>query len=371
MPAPTLFRPIDVGALHLANRIVMAPLTRSRAVDEGLPTGLHETYYSQRAGAGLVIAEATQISREAQGYLRTPGIYSDAQIGAWRRVTDAVHRAGSSIALQLWHVGRIAHPANRVISDPPVAPSEIPAPGTIFTPRGLEPFPRPRALEEHECRRIVDDYVHAARSARLAGFDAVEIHAANGYLIDSFLHDRTNRRSDRYGGSLENRTRLLIEIAEAVGDAIGRDRAGIRLSPFGSFNGVEDSDVEALFDYVIRRVDMLGLAYLHIINPEVSGDRSVAGQDAGAETRDVPGFVRARFGGRLIVAGGYDKNSAEQILASRLADLVAFGRAFIANPDLPQRLALDKPLLNEPDRRTFYSAGPKGYIDYPNLNGSL
>jgi N-ethylmaleimide reductase len=368
MSASLLFQPLRIGALHLNNRIVMAPLTRSRAVGEGLPTELHVAYYAQRAGAGLIIAEATQISPEGQGYLRTPGIYSDAQISAWRRVTDAVHQAGSAIVLQLWHVGRAAHPANRLISDPPVGPSDIPAPGTIYTPSGLVPFPTPRALKELECLRIAGDYARAARNALQAGFDGIEVHAANGYLIDSFLHDHTNRRTDPYGGSVENRTRLLVEIAKAVGDAIGPDRVGVRLSPFGSFNGVQDSDPASLFDHAVRGLDALDLAYLHIINPEVSGDRSVTGPGADPKMQDVPGFVRARFSGRLIVAGGYDKNSAEQALASQLADLVAFGRAFIANPDLPRRLALDVP-LNEADRRTFYTSGPEGYVDYPTLKG--
>jgi N-ethylmaleimide reductase len=364
MPASLLFQPLRVGALHLKNRMVMAPLTRSRAVGDGLPTALHAVYYAQRAGAGLIIAEATQISPEGQGYLRTPGIYSEAQISAWRRVTDAVHHAGGLILLQLWHVGRIAHRANRTIPDTPVAPSDIPAPGTIYTPGGLKPFPRPRALLEQECLKLAEDYAQAAGNARLAGFDGIELHAANGYLIDTFLHDQTNRRTDRYGGSLENRTRLLVEITKAVGDEIGRDRVGIRLSPFGLFNGVQDSDPTLLFDYVIRCLNALDPAYLHVINPEVSGDRSV-----GATTWDVPCFVRTRFTGRLIVAGGYDKNSAEQALASRLADLVAFGRPFIANPDLPRRFTLDVP-LNEPDRQTFYTPGPNGYIDYPMLDGT-
>jgi N-ethylmaleimide reductase len=212
--------------------------------------------------------------------------------------------------------------------------------------------------------KLAEDYAQAAGNARLAGFDGIELHAANGYLIDTFLHDQTNRRTDRYGGSLENRTRLLVEITRAVGDEIGRDRVGIRLSPFGLFNGVQDSDPTLLFDYVIRCLNALDPAYLHVINPEVSGDRSV-----GATTWDVPCFVRTRFTGRLIVAGGYDKNSAEQALASRLADLVAFGRPFIANPDLPRRFTLDVP-LNEPDRQTFYTPGPNGYIDYPMLDGT-
>ena len=368
MGASPLFQPLRVGALHLKNRIVMAPLTRSRAVGEGLPTELHEVYYVQRAGAGLVIAEATQISAEGQGYLRTPGIYSTPQIAAWRRVTRAVHKAGSTIVLQLWHVGRAAHPANRFTSDPPVAPSDIPAPGTIYTPLGLVPFPEPRALNEDECLRIAGDYAQAARNARQAGFDGIEVHAANGYLIDSFLHDHTNRRNDRYGGSLENRTRFLVEIIESVGDAIGRDRVGVRLSPFGSFNGVEDSNPASLFDHVVRRLSALDLAYLHAINPEVSGDRSVTGPNVEIAP-DVPAFVRERYSGRLILAGGYDRNSAELALKSGIADLVAFGRAFIANPDLPRRFTLGVP-LSEPDRRTFYTSGPEGYIDYPNFSGS-
>ncbi|GGC64970.1 alkene reductase [Chelatococcus reniformis] len=364
--ASRLFEPIEVGAWTLRNRMAMAPLTRSRADSEGLPSDLHATYYGQRAGAGLIVAEATQISPEGQGYLRTPGIYSEAQIGAWRRVTDAVHRGGGTIVLQLWHVGRIAHPANRIVAAPPVGPSPIAAAGTIFTPDGLVPFPTPRALATDVCARVADDYAAAARNALRAGFDGVEIHGANGYLLDAFLHDGSNRRDDRYGGSVENRTRLLVEVVEAVAAAIGADRTGARLSPFGSFNDASDSDPAALFDHVIRRLDRLDIAYLHVIKPEVSGDRS-AGPDGSVV--DVPRFARQRFAGRLIVAGGYDKAAAERELAAGTADLVAFGRAFIANPDLPERLKVGA-ALTAADRTTFYTPGPKGYIDYPALGGA-
>ena len=256
----TLFQPFWLGRLKLKNRIVLAPLTRSRAIGEGVPTGLHATYYAQRAGAGLLVAEATQVSPEGQGYPRTPGIYSEIQVEAWLRVTDRVHEAGSPIFLQLWHVGRIAHPANRSVDDVPVAPSAVPAEGMIYTPGGLVPFPVPRALRTDEIGRICEDYARAARNARRAGFDGVEIHAANGYLIDQFLHDGANRRHDRYGGPIDNRARFLNEVAVTVGTAIGPDRVGVRLSPFGTFNGVRDTDPAALFDHVIGSLDRQGLA---------------------------------------------------------------------------------------------------------------
>ena len=356
-----LFQPLDIGGLRASNRVVMAPLTRCRATDDGVVGELHQEYYAQRAGAGLIVSEATQIGAQAKGYIRTPGIYTPAQIEAWRGVTAAVHRAGGRIVLQLWHVGRIAHPANRDIPDAPVAPSAIAASGQIYTASGLLPFPVPRELQDGECARVVADYATAARNAIDAGFDGIEIHAANGYLIDAFLHDHSNRRSGRYGGSTENRAAFLMEIVQAVGAAIGRCRVGVRLSPFGTFNDVRDSAPRRLFDHVIRRLDAENIGYLHVINPAISGDEST--EREGVE-KDVPAFARARFSGPLIVAGGYDGDTATQLLSDRLADAVAFGRAFIANPDLPCRLR-EGIMLNREDRSTFYTRGARGYIDYP------
>ncbi|MGE0724376.1 MAG: alkene reductase [Alphaproteobacteria bacterium] len=360
----SLFTAVSVGALRLPNRIVMAPMTRSRAGDDGVPSEHAALYYAQRAGAGLIVAEATQPSPGAQGYPRTPGIHTEAQISAWRNVTTAVHRAGGRIALQLWHCGRIAHPDNQPPGCRPVGPSAVAARGRIFTSPGLRDLPVPHALSQGEIRTIIDEFAAAARNAVAAGFDAVELHGANGYLIDAFLHDQANRRQDRYGGTLANRTRLLLETCEAMSAAIGADRVGLRLSPFGTFNDAIDSDSRALFAYVIPAVARLGLAYLHVINLEVTGDRS-----SGRAGEDVCRFARERYDGTLIAAGGYDRDSAEHALSRGDADLVAFGRAFIANPDLPLRFAQGWPLAAA-DRATFYAGGPRGYIDYPAHSGS-
>jgi N-ethylmaleimide reductase len=356
-----LFRPLDIGGFRASNRIVMAPLTRCRATDDGLVGELHRVYYAQRAGAGLIVSEATEISAEAKGYIRTPGIYAPAQIEAWRGVTKAVHQAGGRFVLQLWHVGRIAHPANRDIPNDPVAPSAIAAAGEIYTASGLLPFPVPREVQDSECSRIAADYASAARNAIEAGFDGVEIHAANGYLIDAFLHDHSNRRSGRYGGPIENRAAFLMEIVQAVGAVIGRSRVGVRLSPFGTFNDVRDSAPSRLFDHVIRRLNAENIGYLHVINPDVSGDATIARK---AVKEDVAAFARTRFSGPLIVAGGYDRDTAIRLLSERSADAVAFGRAFIANPDLPRRFR-DGIMLNKEDRSTFYTRGGRGYTDYP------
>jgi N-ethylmaleimide reductase len=360
-PKGPLFSPFRLGDLTLPNRVILAPLTRSRAVQEGLVTELQAEYYAQRASAGLMIAEATQISVEAQGYPGTPGIYTQDQILAWRTVTDRVHKAGGRIFLQLWHVGRAGHPANRARLEQSVAPSPIAASGTVYTKKGLFPFPEPRALRTEEVPRIVDDYVQAGRNAIAAGFDGVEIHGANGYLIDQFLESSSNLRQDEYGGSIDNRIRLLRSVAEALCNAIGHGRTGVRLSPFGVFNGVSDQDPERLFHAAIRCLSGLGVGYLHVINPDVSGDNSVVGADI-----DVANFARRRFDGPLIVAGGYDRHKAERVLASGAADLIGFGRLFISNPDLPERLRTSARLA-EPDRSTFYTSGPRGYTDYPRL----
>ncbi len=354
-----LFEPLQLGAWTLPNRIAMAPMTRSRAGTDDVATGLNAEYYAQRADAGLIIAEAAQITPEAQGYPRTPGIYSDAQVAGWRQVTDAVHKAGGRIVLQLWHVGRISHAENRRTPEPPVAPSAFAAQGKIFTPQGVRDFQQPRALRSEEMPRLAADYAAAARRALAAGFDGVEIHAANGYLIDQFLHASSNKRDDRYGGSIENRCRLLFEICDAVCQAVGADRVGVRLSPFGTFNDVDDPEPEALFAAAIGGLNRFGLAYLHVINLEVTGDRWSKATGAA-----VVRFARQHYQGKLMAAGGYGNDSAEATLREGQADIVAFGRPFISNPDLPYRLRRGLALA-EPQRATFYTEGPQGYTDYP------
>ncbi len=362
--ASLLFSPLRVGALQLPSRIVMAPMTRARSGPHGVPTALNATYYGQRACAGLIVAEATQISDEAQGYMRTPGIHTTAQMDAWKVVTQAVHAAGGRIVLQLWHVGRVSHPENREPGTRSVGPSPVAADVRIFTPTGMHPAPIPHALSAAEIAATVRDYARAARNAIDAGFDGVEIHAGNGYLIDQFLHANANLRSDSYGGSVANRSRLLWEATEAVAGEVSAQRTGVRLSPFGVFNGVHDPDPAGLFATAIRGLDAMGLAYLHVINPEVSGDRAAKSQ---ACEVDVAGFCREHFSGRLMVAGGYDRESAERALSVGDADLIGFGRPYIANPDLAARLA-DGAALATPERATFYTEGPRGYVDYPMLD---
>lgn len=361
-----LFSPLRVGALVLPSRIVMAPMTRARSGPHGVPLALSATYYAQRASAGLIVAEATQISDEGQGYMRTPGIHTPQQLAAWRVITDAVHGAGGRIVLQLWHVGRVSHPENREPGTRSVGPSAIAADVKIFTPTGMHPAPVPHALTSDEIAAIVSEYAQAARNAMEAGFDGVEIHAGNGYLIDQFLHANANLRTDAYGGDASGRSRFLWEVCEAVMAAVGADRTGVRLSPFGVFNGVSDPDPAALFATAISGLDRLRPAYLHVINLEVSGDRTT---QAESEV-DVARFSREHFSGKLMVAGGYGLDSAEQALQAGVADMIGFGRPYIANPDLAMRLrrGLD---LAKPERATFYTDGPKGYIDYPALAGAV
>jgi N-ethylmaleimide reductase len=344
--------------MELPTRIVMAPMTRARAGHLGIPTPLMAHYYAQRASAGLIVAEATQISEDGQGYLRTPGIHSGEQIAGWRNVTSAVRQAGGRIVLQLWHVGRVSHPENRMPGTRSVGPSAIATRTRIFTPTGIQPAPTPHALSVPEIEAIVQQYSRAAHKAMEAGFDGVEIHAGNGYLIDQFLHESANHRTDAYGGSPQNRSRLLWRVCEAVCLAVGNERTGVRLSPFGIFNDVDDADPEKLFDVAIRGLAAYRPAYLHVINPEVSGDRSVS-----VESVDVARFSRERFDGVLMVAGGYDAQSAERALQEGTADLVGFGRPYIANPDLVARLR-DGADLTPADRATFYTDGERGYTDY-------
>ena len=364
---PSLFEPVRAGALNLANRIVMAPLTRNRAPG-AVPTPLMATYYVQRASAGLIVTEATAISPQAQGYADVPGLWSDEQVTAWKAVTDAVHAAGGRIVVQLWHVGRVSHVDLQPGSQAPVAPSAITAKTkTVLIRDGVPTFAdtsAPRALDIAEIPAIVEDYRRAARHAIRAGFDGVEIHAANGYLIDQFLKTGANQRSDAYGGSIANRARLLLEVTRAVADAIGGERTGIRLSPVTPANDIVDANPQPLFAYVVQQLAPLDLAYLHVIEGSTGGPRDIAERpfDYAAlrqAWRDAGGT------GAWMVNNGYDGALADQVLAEG-ADLVSFGRAFIANPDLVTRLRQGGP-FNKPERATFYGGAEKGYTDYPAL----
>ena len=358
-----LFSPYKLGDLELPNRMVMAPLTRNRAGDGNVPGQLNATYYTQRVSAGLIIAEATQVSPEGLGYPATPGIHSAAQVAGWKLVTDAVHQHGGRIFLQLWHVGRISHPDLQPGGALPVAPSAIaPTVGQAATYEGMKPFVTPRALETSEIPGIVEQYRQGAKNALEAGFDGVEVHGANGYLLDQFLRDGTNKRTDEYGGSIENRARLLLEVTQAVTEVWGAGRVGVRLSPSGTFNDMHDSDPLATFGYAAEALNRFGLAYLHLIEV-VEADLRHGGMEVPTS------YLRDRFTGTLIVNGGYDLDKSNAVLSSHKADLVAFGTLFIANPDLPQRFALNAP-LNPADPSTFYGGGEKGYIDYPFLAAS-
>jgi N-ethylmaleimide reductase len=354
MSAPvSLFDPIDVGDLRLPNRIVMAPMTRNRANGPDLPHPLSALYYAQRASAGLIITEATQISPQGKGYPGTPGIYTPEQVVAWRRVTDAVHVQGGRAFLQLWHVGRISHPSLQPEGALPVAPSAIKPAGEAITATGPAPFVTPRELSRGEIGAIVSHYGFAARSAISAGFDGVELHAANGYLLDQFLRDSTNRRRDSYGGSIENRARLLLEATDAAAIAVGAGRVGVRLSPVNPFNDIADSDPQRTFAHVAGQLGRRGLAYLHI---------SQGGDDGKFDWA----ALRRTYGGTFILNGGYDLARAQTALAGGFADLIAFGVPFLANPDLVERFRRGAP-LNAADRATFYGGGEQGYTDYPTL----
>lgn len=362
-----LLEPVRLGDLSLPNRVVMAPLTRMRAGPGEVPTPLMALYYAQRAGAGLIISEATQIEQRGQGYPETPGTFTDAQCEGWAKVTQTVHTIGGRIFLQLWHVGRISHSSHQPGGALPIAPSAIAAPGHAFTANWTQaPFETPRALETAEIPGLVATYAAAARRALAAGFDGVEIHGANGYLINQFLEDGTNHRTDAYGGSMERRARFLLEVTDAVAAEAGPGRVGVRLSPWGTFSGMGDSNPRAHYGYAIRELAKRRLAYLHLIEPRST--------NAGAEdalARDVPSALvefGAAFDGPVVSAGGYTPATAERAIAGGLAAAVAFGRIFIANPDLPVRIALGAPLTPY-DRSTFYGGDSKGYTDYPFLAG--
>ncbi len=360
MSAHPLFDPIRVGEIDLANRIVMAPLTRNRADPEtDAVTDLTVEYYVQRASAGLIVTEATQISPQGKGYAWTPGIYSDAQVAAWRKVTDAVHAAGGKIVAQLWHVGRISHTSLQPEGAAPVGPSTKVAKSKTFDGSTFVPTSTPRALDISEIPGIVADYGRAARNAREAGFDGVELHAANGYLIDQFLKDGVNDRTDAYGGSFENRSRLLVEVLEAITAELPAGRVGVRISPFSAANDATDSDPVALAKHTVERIAPFGLAYLHMIEGQTGGPRDLP------EGADL-GQLRRAFGGIYMANNSYDREMALEAIESGGADLVAFGKPFISNPDLVERLRLNAP-LNELHRETLYGGGAKGYVDYPTL----
>ena len=353
-----LFSPIKIGKLNLKNRVIMAPLTRCRSVEENVPNDLMATYYAQRASAGLIISEATQISTQGIGYPCTPGIHTQAQVEGWKKITKAVHDKDGVIFLQLWHVGRISHSAYHG-GALPVAPSAIKPSGEVYTFEGMKEYETPRALEIDEIKEIVKDYARAAKNAIEAGFDGVEIHGANGYLIDEFLRDGTNIREDAYGGNIENRSRFLFEVIEAVTAEIGEDKTGLRLSPSGTFNDMTDSDPQTHFTYVCEKLNDYGLAYLHIVDALEGDIRHGANVVELSKLRDA-------YKGVLITCGGYDKQRGNTVIEDHQADAVAYGTLFISNPDLPERFKINAD-LNEPDTNTFYTQDEKGYTDYPTV----
>ncbi len=360
MHTQPLLTPVKLGRHELPNRVVMAPMTRSRAYNrDQAPTELHAEYYAQRASAGLIITEGSQISPQGVGYVHTPGIHSEAQIKGWKKVSDAVHARNGRIFIQLWHVGRVSHPDfhNGAL---PVAPSAINPDTQSFTPQGLKDTVTPRALDTREVRQVVQDYVQAARNAMQAGFDGVEIHGANGYLIEQFLRDASNMRNDEYGGSVPNRARFLFDIVDGIVDSIGADRVGVRLSPANTWNVSADSDTRALYDFVIGALSSYELAYLHL--REGQGDLSAI---PNMVTR-VTEHYRTVYRGTLITNTGYDRDKGDAVIANGHADLVAYGALFIANPDLVERFRVNAPLARA-DQNTFYQGGAQGYVDYPTL----
>ena len=360
---PTIFDPIQVGDIPLANRLVMAPLTRNRAIEGHKPGPLTVEYYRQRATAGLIITEASQISPMGQGYLDTPGIYSKEQVAAWRLVTDAVHAEGGRIVIQLWHVGRISHTSLLPDGAAPVSSTDRQSNAMTFTREGFVPVSKPRALRDDEIPGLISEYVHAAQFALEAGFDGVEVHGANTYLLEQFLRDTINDRSGPYGGSIANRSRLLIEVVQAISQAIGSGRTGLRLSPMTTFGNTAplDSNPQALYNHVVEQLEPLKLAYLHVIEGETGGPR----EPAGATSFDYAA-LHSRFKGSWMVNNGYSRDEALSAISTGKADLVAFGRPFISNPDLVRRLRENAP-LNELKADKLYGGGAEGYTDYPTL----
>ncbi|MFM0356993.1 alkene reductase [Paraburkholderia nemoris] len=366
-----LFNPIKLGRLSLDHRVAMAPLTRSRAGQPGnVPTDLNVEYYRQRAGAALIVSEATQISQQGQGYAWTPGIHTEQQIEGWRAVSKAVHEEGGHMFLQLWHVGRVSHPVFQPNGSLPVAPTAMPVPGKTFildeAGNGVwGDVPVPQELTVEGIREIVADYRRAAGNAIAAGMDGVEIHAGNGYLLDQFINSNSNHRLDSYGGSIENRARLLLEVVAAVSDEVGPQNVGVRLTPMGRFMGMGDETPEATFGYIVKKLNDYGLAYLHLVEPAMVG--TVKDENFDPRWDAIIKLLRDEFKGVLMIAGGYDRDTAEKAIASGRADIIAFGRPFIANPDLPARLRDGHP-LNAADSASFFGGDVTGYTDYPTMN---
>lgn len=362
MTAGRLFQPLKLGAIELPNRVVMAPLTRNRATADNVPSDLAVTYYAQRASAGLIISEATQVVPEGQGYPNTPGIHSDEQVAGWQRVTDAVHKAGGRMVLQLWHVGRVSHPVFQPGGKLPVAPSALAPKGQLY---GFDwkkmDYVTPRALDLSELPGVIAGYVKGAENARKAGFDGVEVHGANGYLLDQFLRDGTNKRTDAYGGSIENRAKLMLEVSKAAAAVAGPERTGIRISPVTPANDISDSNPQPLFDHIVDQLNALKLVYIHVIEGATGGPRDNAPFDYAS--------LRKRFKQAYMANNGYDAALANKVLDAGAADLIAFGKPFISNPDLVERLKKGA-ALNEWDKNTFYGGGAKGYTDYPTLGAA-
>jgi N-ethylmaleimide reductase len=360
--ATKLFEPYKLGPITLPNRLVMAPLTRNRALAGLVPNPLAVEYYGQRASAGLLVSEATQVSQQGQGYQDTPGIYSKQQVAGWRKVTDRVHERGGRIFLQLWHVGRISHVSLQANNQAPVAPSAIPAKGKTFVGGTFADVSKPRALALEEIPGIIESFRKGAANALAAGFDGVEVHGANGYLLEQFAKDGTNKRTDAYGGSIENRAKLMLDVSKVVAAEAGPERTGIRISPVTPANDISDSNPQPLYDYIVDQLSAQKLVYIHVVEGATGGPRDIAPFDYGS--------LRKRFKGAYIANNGYDFDLANKVLAADAADLIAFGKPFLANPDLVERLKRGAP-LNAPDKATFYGGGAKGYTDYPVLGDSL
>ncbi len=352
----SLFTPTPLGKLQLKNRIVMAPMTRSRATGN-VPNELMEKYYKLRAGAGLIITEGTSPSANGLGYARIPGMFSDAQVAGWKRVNDGVHAAGGKIFIQLMHTGRVSHPANMAAGTKIVAPSAVALVGDMWTDtNGMQPYPVPSEMTEADIATAIAEYANAAKRAIEAGFDGVELHAANGYLIDQFLNTATNQRTDKWGGSVENRIRFAVEVAKASAAAIGAERIGMRISPYGAFNGTApDAKMDALYLRLVEELNAIGLVYIHVVDHSSMGAPEVSAE--------LKAKIRANFNGKYILSGGYDAARANADLDAQKGDLVAFGRPFISNPDLVAKLQSGA-ALTAPDFSTFYTPGEKGYTDY-------
>ncbi|GAA1706748.1 alkene reductase [Kribbella yunnanensis] len=363
MKSSSLFSPYALGSFVLRNRIVLPPMTRNRADDRFVPTPRMAVYYKQRAEAGLMVSEGAAISPSGVAYPRVPGLWTDEQVEGWKPVTEAVHASGGVFFAQLWHVGRVSHSLTQPGGAQPVSASAVPVVDELIMTRdGRIPFETPRELTTDEVRRVVDDYAVAARNAIAAGFDGIELHGANGYLVDQFLNDNVNRRTDRYGGGVSERLRFLIEVIEALCAEVGAERVGVRLSPSGTWMQCADSDKLKLYGEVVRSLDKVGLSYLHLVEPTIAGSMTVE-----AAPDSIPSsHFRSIYSGTLIVSGDHTLESATQALADGRTDLVGFGRPFISNPDLPLRLATGAPLA-ESDRATYYTDGDEGYIDYPTL----